>query len=102
MSSKNILIKNSLLISRLKKTTILSKPIFLLKRWAEKIIIIKLSKLIQTSLVGSETLNNSEKKKIHFIHFNHKNPTIDIKSHEAKNVIQNGFLLSKDNQIFNL
>ena len=47
-------------------------------------------------------LNDSEKKKIHFIHFNHTNPTIDIKSHEAKNVIQNGFLLSKDNQIFSL
>ena len=47
-------------------------------------------------------LNDSEKKKIHFIHFNHTNPTIDIESIEAKKVIQNGFLLSKDNQIFNL
>ena len=47
-------------------------------------------------------LNNIEKKKIHFIHFNHTNPVIDINSYASKEVLNNGFSLSQEKQIINL
>ena len=42
------------------------------------------------------------KKKIHFIHFNHTNDVLRDESEAAKNVIDNGFLLSKEMQSFKI
>ena len=42
------------------------------------------------------------KKKIDFIHFNHTNDVLRDESEAAKNVIDNGFLLSKEMQSFKI
>ena len=43
-----------------------------------------------------------DKKKIHFIHFNHTNPVQDTNSKYSKNVLKNGFSLSQERQIIEL
>ena len=47
-------------------------------------------------------LNEQERNKVIFIHFNHTNPVIDPKSDEAKNVLSRGFRIGKINDIFEL
>jgi pyrroloquinoline quinone biosynthesis protein B len=47
-------------------------------------------------------LNEQERNKVIFIHFNHTNPVIDPKSDEAKNVLNRGFRIGKINDIFEL
>ena len=42
------------------------------------------------------------KRKIRFIHFNHTNDVLRDGSDAAKNVIDNGFLLSKEMQSFEI
>ena len=42
------------------------------------------------------------KRKIRFIHFNHTNDVLRDGSDAAKNVIDNGFLLSKEMQSFKI
>ena len=54
------------------------------------------------SIEKFKDLNEDEKRKIIFIHFNHTNPIIDINSSEAKNVIENGFRLAKFQEVFEL
>jgi len=49
-----------------------------------------------------ESLNENEKKKIIFIHFNHTNPIIDSKSEEARKVIENGFRIANIYDVFEL
>ena len=47
-------------------------------------------------------LSSEEKKKIHFIHFNHTNPVIDPESEAYKLVLENGFNIAKINSRFSL
>ncbi len=54
------------------------------------------------SMALFETLSKSEKSKIHFIHFNHTNALLDIKSKQAKKVLDNGFKIAQFNETFEL
>lgn len=47
-------------------------------------------------------LNNQEKSKIIFIHFNHTNPVINIESKESQVVIDKGFKIGKIKDVFEL
>lgn len=47
-------------------------------------------------------LNEYEKQKIFFIHFNHTNPVINMESDEAKNVIGQGFQIGQFLDVFDL
>lgn len=57
---------------------------------------------IVESLETFKGLDNYEKSKIIFIHFNHTNPVINPNSMEAKIVIENGFKIGKINDVFEL
>ena len=54
------------------------------------------------SMEKFKDLPSNEKSKIHFIHFNHTNPVININSKQAKQVIKNGFNIAQRNDIFKL
>ncbi len=54
------------------------------------------------SLEKFKDLDKAEKNKVVFIHFNHTNPVIDIKSQEAQKVINAGFRIGSPNEIFEL
>jgi len=43
-----------------------------------------------------------EKQKVHFIHFNHTNPAINLNSEKARLILKNGFNIAKINSIFEL
>ena len=47
------------------------------------------------SMVLFETLPQTEKGKIHFIHFNHTNPLLNPNSEQAKKVLQKGYHFSR-------
>ena len=47
------------------------------------------------SLVLFENLSPSEKKKIHFIHFNHTNPLLNTESEQSKEVLKKGFEIAR-------
>lgn len=47
-------------------------------------------------------LSVSEKNKIYFIHFNHTNPLLNMKSDEAKTVLKNGFHIAQFDQVITL
>lgn len=47
-------------------------------------------------------LNEKDKAKIHFIHFNHTNPLLMDAHEKTKAVFKNGFRVSKLNQVFKL
>jgi pyrroloquinoline quinone biosynthesis protein B len=47
-------------------------------------------------------LSETEKRKIHFIHFNHTNPLLDLNSPQSKTVLQNGFNIAISGQMFEL
>ena len=49
-----------------------------------------------------KNLPPSEKKKIHFIHFNHTNPLLDSESKQSKIVIDQGFNIAQMYQSFDL
>ena len=49
-----------------------------------------------------KALNSEEKKKIHFIHFNHTNPVINKQSSAYQQVIDNGFNVAMINELFPL
>ena len=54
---------------------------------------------VQESMELFSTLTKTDKKKVHFIHFNHTNPLL-IEASSAKNeVLKNGFNLAKEGQI---
>jgi pyrroloquinoline quinone biosynthesis protein B len=48
------------------------------------------------------SLSESERQKIHFIHFNHTNPLLNTENHKTKSVIKRGFSVAKKGQHFNL
>ena len=54
------------------------------------------------SMALFESLSSLEKKKIHFIHFNHTNALLDIKSEQAEIVKKKGFYIAQFNQKFEL
>ncbi|MDT0608106.1 MBL fold metallo-hydrolase [Croceitalea rosinachiae] len=54
------------------------------------------------SMALFKSLSNSEKKKVHFIHFNHTNPLLNPKSKEANQVLQNGFNFSNFKDVIRL
>ena len=45
---------------------------------------------------GINHLDDSEKQKIHFIHFNHTNDVIRLDTQASKDVIDNGYSISKE------
>lgn len=49
-----------------------------------------------------KNLSSSEKEKIYFIHFNHTNPALDIKSKKAKQILENGFNIAQFLDVFEL
>lgn len=52
------------------------------------------------SLKAFNHLSEQEKQKIHFIHFNHTNPIIDLESKEAMQVLDAGFNITQFNTTF--
>ncbi len=54
------------------------------------------------SMTLFEKLPAAEKKKIHFIHFNHTNPLLREESEESKNVLNCGFNIARINQSIEL
>ena len=49
-----------------------------------------------------ESLSESEKNKVYFIHFNHTNPVLDKSSEAYKTVIEKGFQLAEIGKVFEL
>lgn len=49
-----------------------------------------------------KNLSPAEKEKIHFIHFNHTNPLLNLESDQSKTVLKNGFNIAQFNQQFEL
>jgi pyrroloquinoline quinone biosynthesis protein B len=49
-----------------------------------------------------KSLPDSEKNKIHFIHFNHTNPALNIQSKQTKQILANGFNIARMMDIFPL
>ena len=47
-------------------------------------------------------LTNSEKEKVHFIHFNHTNPLLDMSSQQYREVLDMGFGICRSGQSFAL
>jgi len=54
------------------------------------------------SLEKFSNLPTKEKSKIIFIHFNHTNPVVDLKSEEAKKVQEAGFRIGKRDMVFEM
>ncbi|NNE25354.1 MAG: pyrroloquinoline quinone biosynthesis protein PqqB [Saprospiraceae bacterium] len=54
------------------------------------------------SLEKFDTINDQEKAKVYFIHFNHTNPVWDQNSAAFKNVIAKGFNIAKEGMVFGL
>ncbi len=54
------------------------------------------------SMEKFKNLPANEKAKVYFIHFNHTNPIINLKSEQAKTVIKNGFHIAQIGQVFGL
>jgi len=49
-----------------------------------------------------KNLHPSERKKIHFIHFNHTNPLLNPESAQSKEVLKNGFQIARSGMRFKL
>ena len=58
--------------------------------------------LISESMELFKGLSEIEKSKIHFIHFNHTNPILNIESKERALVKANGFKIAKQGKLFSL
>ncbi|MFD0799672.1 MBL fold metallo-hydrolase [Maribacter chungangensis] len=54
------------------------------------------------SMALFKNLPSAEKKKIHFIHFNHTNPLLRADSKASKKVLEMGFGIAKKGQVFEL
>ena len=57
---------------------------------------------IQESISLFNRLNNKDQSKIYFIHLNHTNPMLDIKSEEYINFDKGAFHIAKELQLFDL
>jgi len=49
-----------------------------------------------------KNLSDEDKKKIHFIHFNHTNPVLNKDSKQTKQILKNGFNIARYNDVFEL
>lgn len=54
------------------------------------------------SMVLFKDLSQAEKNKIHFIHFNHTNPAINLESRQSKQIISRGFKIARIHDVVNL
>ena len=54
------------------------------------------------SMEKFNSLPKEEKKKIHFIHFNHTNPLLNTKSEAFKNTLENGFNIAQRGLVISL
>ena len=57
---------------------------------------------IEESIQLFQPLSKNERKKIHFIHFNHTNPVLDRRSKEYKTIIKEGYHIAQKNDRFEL
>ena len=57
---------------------------------------------IVESLSLFESLEPTDRDKVHFIHFNHTNPVLDSESDAAKRVRASGFNTAYQGQLFSL
>ena len=57
---------------------------------------------VEESMELFSKLSEKDKKKIHFIHFNHTNPLLQENSSAQKEVLKKGFNIAKEGQIINL
>lgn len=57
---------------------------------------------VEESLERFKDLAESDKAKIHFIHFNHTNPVLNRDSPEAKRVLEQGFKLASQGQFLEM
>ena len=55
----------------------------------------------EESMALFSTLSDSDKQKVHFIHFNHTNPLIIDGSTAQEEVLKRGFNIAKEGQILN-
>jgi pyrroloquinoline quinone biosynthesis protein B len=55
----------------------------------------------EESMALFSTLSDSDKQKVHFIHFNHTNPLIIDRSTAQEEVLKRGFNIAKEGQILN-
>jgi len=56
----------------------------------------------EESMALFKNLSDTNKKKVHFIHFNHTNPLLIDGSNAQKNVFQNGFSIAKQGMTIDL
>lgn len=54
------------------------------------------------SMEKFKDLPQTEREKIHFIHFNHTNPMLGWPNAQGKTVLENGFRIAQINQVFSL
>lgn len=57
---------------------------------------------ITESMSLFSSLKLTERQKIYFIHFNHTNPAVDLKSSAASQILKNGMHCVAEGQVFNL
>ena len=57
---------------------------------------------IVESIAHFKSLPDSEKEKIHFIHFNHTNPLLDPNSEESQKIQRSPFKIAKEGSVYNL
>lgn len=57
---------------------------------------------VEESMKLFSNLSKADKKKIHFIHFNHSNPLLQAGSDAQKNVLEKGFNFAKEGMILEL
>lgn len=57
---------------------------------------------VEESMLFLKDLPASDKKKIHFIHFNHTNPLVQIQSREKQEVLKKGFNIARERLIIAL
>ncbi len=55
---------------------------------------------IEESMNEFQSLESKHKSKVNFIHFNHTNPVLKTDSEAYKSVIQNGFQVAEEGQVF--
>lgn len=55
---------------------------------------------IEESMALFENMPETDKAKVHFIHFNHTNPVLFSNSPEHKEVIEKGYKVARDGQVF--
>lgn len=57
---------------------------------------------IEESIKLFQSLSKKERKKIHFIHFNHTNPVLDKRSQAYRTIIKEGYHIAQKNDRFEL